>query len=78
MSLSAYELQRGSAPGKTPEVAPLPVVLPTDLPDPSRPPQWTPPLATPGDPMPPDPFVEPPIAVDPDHGRHQDDGETAP
>jgi hypothetical protein len=45
---------------------------PREMPDPSRPPQWTEPLATPGTPQPPDPFVPPPIAVDPNRGRPQE------
>lgn len=46
-----------------------PAVPPAEMPDPARPPQWTKTLAAPGPPQPPDPFVPPPIAVDPDRGR---------
>lgn len=51
-----------------PAAAPPPYILPPDLPDPSSPPQWTEPLATPGEPRPPDPFVEPQVAQDPNRG----------
>jgi len=52
-----------------PTAPPAKVVLPKEMPDPSRPPQWTRPLASPGPPQPPDPFVPPPIVQDPDRGR---------
>jgi len=45
-------------------------VPPRAMPDPTHPPQWTKPLAVPTAPKPPDPFVPPPIAVDPERGHH--------
>lgn len=55
----------------TPEALPEPVVLPTEF-DVTAPPLLTAPLAVPGEPTPPDPFVEPVIAQDPDRGRRGD------
>ncbi len=56
-----------------PRAKPAPYKLPPDLPDPSNPPQWTEPLAVPGEPRPPDPFTPPEIAQDPDRGRRPSD-----
>jgi hypothetical protein len=50
-------------------LAPPPVVLPSAMPDPANPPRWTEPLAMPGTPVPPDPFVAPPMVQDPNRGR---------
>jgi hypothetical protein len=64
-----------------PEAPPARVVLPSLMPDPAHPPQWTKPLALPSTPSPPDPSVPPPIAVDPERGRHphaQSEGHQAP
>jgi len=54
-----------------PRAKAAPYVLPADMPDPSNPPQWTKPLAVPGEPRPPDPFTPPEIAQDPDRGREK-------
>jgi hypothetical protein len=51
--------------GGAPEVVAVP---PSLMPDPSRPPQGTAPLATPGAPVPPDPMQPPPIEQDPERG----------
>jgi hypothetical protein len=48
------------------------VIPPAEMADPSNPPQWTMPLAEPGEPQPPDPINPPPIEVDPDRGRSHD------
>jgi hypothetical protein len=52
-----------------PEAPPARVVPPSLMPDPANPPQGTRPLALPSTPSPPDPFMPPPIAVDPERGR---------
>ncbi|HEY3352248.1 MAG TPA: hypothetical protein VGQ83_03300 [Polyangia bacterium] len=50
-----------------------PVVPPSQMPDPARPPHWTgTPPRVPPTPTPPNPFVPPPIAQDPERGRPQD------
>lgn len=56
-----------------PRAKPGPYKLPPDLPDPANPPQWTKPLAVPGEPRPPDPFTPPEIEQDPDRGRRPSD-----
>lgn len=57
-------------PPPVPEAPPAKVVPPSLMPDPANPPQWTKPLAVPSTPKPPNPFEPPPIAVDPERGRH--------
>jgi hypothetical protein len=52
---------------------PAPYILPPDMPRPFNHPPATPVLADPGEPTPPDPFVEPEIAQDPDRGRRPED-----
>jgi hypothetical protein len=44
-------------------------VAPQKMPDPAHPPTWTRVLAAPPAPEPPDPFIDPPMAVDPNRGR---------
>jgi hypothetical protein len=46
-----------------------PTVLPADLADPTAPPQWTTPLVSRSAPVAPNPWVAPPLAVDPNVGR---------
>jgi hypothetical protein len=46
-------------------------IAPKLMPDPAHPPSWTATLAAPPPPDPPDPFVAPPIVVDPNHGRER-------
>lgn len=60
---------------QVPEAPPARVVLPSLMPDPAHPPQWTKPLALPSKPSPPDPFTPPPMAVDPERGRSPASGE---
>ncbi len=65
--LARGALPAGAAAVKLP--AP-PTILPTTMPDPMHPPQWTTPRAIPGPPNPPDPQVPPPMRVDPERGHH--------
>jgi hypothetical protein len=52
------------------QLKPVKRILPKDLPDPSNPPQYTRPLASPpAHPVPPNPFVPPPIRVNPDRSK---------
>lgn len=77
------DVARRSSPVPEVQPAPLPPVVnregqleapppryvpPADMPDPATPPQGTAPLAAPGAPQPPDPFVEPEIKQDPNRG----------
>lgn len=57
------------SPRPGPEAPPARMVPPSLMPDAANPPQWTRPLALPSTPSPPNPFVPPPIAVDPERGR---------
>jgi hypothetical protein len=52
------------------QLPPVVRIPPRDMPDPAHPPQFTKPLAEPNpNPVPPDPFVPPPMVQDPNRGR---------
>jgi hypothetical protein len=63
-------LNAQQAASGAPAAGPVIVVMPSQMPDPAHPPQWTAPRADPPIPKPPDPFVPPPVTVDPSPGHH--------